>query len=47
MEISKELEERWLEEAKRIYNSVPMLSWEACEMAAWQKISDEVEQNKL
>jgi hypothetical protein len=24
-----------------------MLSWEACEMAAWQKISDEVEQNKL
>ena len=47
MEISKELEERWLAETKRIYDSIPMLSWEACEMAAWQKISDEVEQNKL
>ena len=39
--IDKDLEERWLEETKRIYDSIPMLSWEACEMAAWHKISEE------
>lgn len=44
MEYSEEIKELWLTETKRIYDSIPMLSWEACELAAWNKIYNGVDE---
>ena len=44
MEYSDEIKELWLTETKRIYDSIPMLSWEACELAAWNKIYNGVDE---
>ena len=31
-------EEEWNEETYRVNQSMPMLSWEACEMIAWNNL---------
>jgi hypothetical protein len=33
-------DEIWNEESGKVYNENPMLSWEACEMIAWNRLTE-------
>lgn len=42
IEVSDTIQELWADEAYKVYCSEPMLSWEACEMIAWNRIAGKI-----
>jgi hypothetical protein len=34
-------DDTWAEETGKVYEENPMLSWEACEMIAWNKLTEQ------
>ena len=40
--MSEMSEEEWNEETYRVYQSMPMLSWEACEMIAYNNLTKKI-----
>ena len=42
IELSDTIRELWAEETYRVYKGEPMLSWEACEMIAWNRIAGKI-----
>ena len=42
IELTDTAQELWAEEAYRVYQVEPMLSWEACEMIAWNTIAKKI-----
>lgn len=42
IELSDTVQELWAEETYRVYQGEPMLSWEACEMIAWNRIAEKI-----
>ena len=47
IELTKEINELWNEETYKVYKSEPMLSWEACEMVAWNRIAERIDYENL
>ena len=43
IELTDTIQELWAEEAHRVYQVEPMLSWEACEMIAWNRIAEKMD----
>lgn len=41
-ELTDTIQELWSEETYRVYKKEPMLSWEACEMIAWNRIAEKI-----
>lgn len=41
--MTEEFVEAWAEETSKVYEGNPMLSWEACEMIAYNRVSKRFE----
>jgi len=42
IELSDTVNELWAEETYRVYKAEPGLSWEACEMIAWNRVAKKI-----
>ena len=43
IELTDTVQELWAEETYQVYQREPMLSWEACEMIAWNRIAEKMD----
>ena len=42
IQLTDTVQELWAEETYQVYKREPMLSWEACEMIAWNTIAKKI-----
>ena len=47
IKVTEEIDKLWNEETYKVYQGEPMLSWEACEMIAWNRISKKLNNEDL
>ena len=47
IKLTEEIEKIWNEETYKVYQGEPMLSWEACEMIAWNRIAEKIGHENL